>query len=213
MTSNSDQERFVGLFIDWKPDESLEPADREKKCMVGLMSSSEEGVPGLNKYGKVRTRKRKLRAARKLLDHLYREVVELDVVAAAGMSNGVYVRWACDAINRIRSKIGAEWTVEGSTPTSLLWNGNVYPRSNVLGISLYAGLLPIIALRAKTRLEGSRQPVKHIKVCLDNLPLDAEAGTLLLNQFYQDDDIMAMWKENMRKRSVNHTLAQCGFLF
>lgn len=167
-------------------------------CMVGLMSSSEEGMPGLRKYGKVRTKKRKLRAARQLLDYLDRELVELDLVAATGLSNGIYARWACEAINRIRPKIGAEWNVEGSTPISLSWNGNVYPRSNVLGISLYAGMLPIIALRAKTRLEHSEQHVRHVKVCLDNLPLDAEAGSLLLNEFSKDDDIMAMWRENMR---------------
>jgi hypothetical protein len=187
--------RFVPVFIDWKPDENLEPGDQEKLCMVGLIASSQNGMPGLTAYKRTRTKKRKLKQARELSEYLARESIEVDVVAVSGMSNGIYAQWSCGAINRIRPKIGAKWKVEGNTPVSLLWNDDVYPRANVLGISLYAGMLPIVALRAKMRLEATKQPEKHVKLCLDRLPLDAEAGIRLLNAFYQDDDIGAMWRD------------------
>jgi hypothetical protein len=188
-------ERFVPVFIDWKPDENLEPGAREKLCMVGLMASSQSSIPGLTSYKKTRTKKRKLKEARRLSEYLARESIEVDVIAVTGMSNGVYARWSCDAINRIRPKIGAEWNVRETTPVSLEWNGDVYPRSNVLGISLYAGMLPIVALQARIRLEAARQKEKHVKLCLDRLPLDAVAGMRLLNAFHLDDDIGAMWAD------------------
>lgn len=188
--------KFVALFVDWKPAENLEPSDRERLCMVGLIGSNQSGMPKLASYKKTRGKNRKLKRAAQLIDYLDAEKIELDVIAVSGISNGSYVQWACDSINRVRPKIGAEWVLENGSPVALSWNNNIYPRSNVLGISLYAGLLPILALRAKMRLEAVQQREKHVKLCLDRLPLDANAGIRLLNAFHQDDDIGEMWRDN-----------------
>ena len=169
-------ERYVTVFIDWKPDENLEPGDKEKLCMVGLMASSQEGMPGLAPYKKTRTKRRKLKRSRELLNYLSRGTIEVGVVGVAGMSNGIFAEWSCDAVNRIRPKIGAEWNIKENSPVSLVWNGYVYSRANTLGISLYAGMLPIIALRVKTRLVSTKQSEKHVKLLLDRLPLDFDAG-------------------------------------
>ena len=196
--SQRKRQKYIPIFIDWKPDENLEPGDHERLCMVGLIASSMEGMPGLASYKKTRTKKRKLNRAQQLYDHLKEEKTEVDIVAVTGMSDGAYARWAIDAINRVRPKIGGQWRLEGTTPVAFEWNGNIYPRANALGISLYAGILPLVALRAKIRLENAGQQEKDVKLCLDRLPLDAEAGIRLLKAFLVDDEIAEMWADTRR---------------
>lgn len=166
-------------------------------CFVALLSNTMGGVKGLNQYKKTRNRARKLKGAKKIVKALTDGSLKIDGVSFTGKMNGQLVHWACETINRNRETLGASWETEGKVPTHLLWNGDRYPQATVLGLCVYASILPIIALRAATICKGSE--VKHIKIALDHLPHCSERGTRLLNALLDNDqNLREMWSQNQK---------------
>ena len=89
------------------------------------------------------------------------------------------------------------WEVDGKTPTYLKWNGERFPRDHALGLILYAGLLPILGLRASIICKHAQ--ITDIKIALDALPHSSLRGTKLLNAITEaDPDIQEMWRNNQR---------------
>lgn len=194
MTDNK-PEQFIPVFVDVKPNEDLRPYSDQTICFVGLLSNSMEGIEGLNQYKRIRTKERKLRAAKKIVDVLESGSLQVDGVALTGKMDGQFVRWACETINQNSAALGAEWEADGSIPTHLNWNGNRYSRNNVLGLCVYASILPIIGLHAATICRDS--DVSKIKIALDQLPYCSHRGTLLMNAILDNDiDIREMWNRN-----------------
>lgn len=166
-------------------------------CFVALLSNTMEGVKGLKQYKKTRSKKRKLKVAKKIVKALSDGSLKVDGISLTGKMNGQFVHWACETINRNREALGASWETEDNIPTHLIWNGDRYPRDTVLGLCVYASMLPIIGLKAAIVCKGSE--VKHIKIALDHLPHCSERGTRLLNAFLDSDKYLSeMWSQNQK---------------
>ncbi|NQZ53843.1 MAG: hypothetical protein HRT93_06275 [Piscirickettsiaceae bacterium] len=187
-------ERFIPVFIDAKPSENLEPSDKKTLCFVGLLSNSMSGVKKLKGY-KDTKRKLKIDSAKRIIEHFNTTDDEVDAIGYASRTNGQFILWACDVINKSRKRINAEWEVVDNIPTHLLWNGKRIDRSTVLGLSAYAVILPLIALRAE--IITSNETNKKIKLCLDNLPKNSLLGMNLMKEFKDEQMIADMWKQNM----------------
>ena len=188
------KERFIPVFIDAKPSENLDPSDQKTLCFVGLLSNSMSGVNKLKGY-KGTKRNLKIDSAKRIIEHFNTTGNEVDTIGYASRTNGQFILWACDVINSSRKRINAEWEVVDKTPTHLLWNGKRIDRSTVLGLSVYAGILPLIALRAEM-ITGD-ETNKKIKLCLDNLPKNSLLGMSLMKEFKDEQMIADMWKQNM----------------
>ncbi len=190
-------DRFIPVFIDAKPNEVLHPASGKTLCFVGLLCSDQLGVPGLRQYKNTRTAKRKIDAANKIVSSLKSGWPILDVVAVAGAMNGTFARWACDAINVVNKKLDINWMTDGSTPRKLQWEGQSYDTACAMGLSLYAGILPLIGLRA--RLLSRTQDTKKIKLFLDKLPHSSGHGSALMQAVaINNPDISWMWQSNLQ---------------
>ena len=192
-------EKYIPVFIDGKPQENLNSSVEEHRCLVGLLANHMDGVPDLRAYKKTRPKRRKLRAADKIIEGITQKSIEVDVIGVVGKTNGQFIHWSIDTINRIRESIGAEWEVIDKTPTSLKWNGYIYPLSHALGLSLYAMMLPIIALKSEKLSYGNTHDVTKIKLCLDALPLSSIEGIELMAALNAEPHIAKMWHENGRR--------------
>ena len=187
-------EKFIPVFIDAKPSENLEPANKSTLCFVGVLSNSMEGVKKLKGYKRTK-RKLKLDSAQRIIDTLNTKSYEVDAIGFGSRTDLQFVQWACDTINSSRARIGAEWDVLGNIPTHFRWNNERIDRATVLGLSTYASILPIIALRAEMLTRGSE--TSKIKLCLDNLPNNSDWGMDLMRALGDDPKIAPMWRENM----------------
>ena len=189
------QETFIPVFVDVKPNEVIKPSTKKKLCFVGLLSSNVDGVSDLAQYKDTR-RKRKAKTAAKIIDCLKRGELQVDVIAVTGKMNGLFAKWACDTINTSREEIGAEWVVERTSPKQLNWKDHTFDVSSALGLSLYAGVLPLIGLRAAIVCKDS--PIKKIKIAMDHLPHCSVKGSELINALFEaDPDISKMWQSNL----------------
>ena len=187
-------EKFIPVFIDAKPSENLEPATQNTLCFVGLLSNSMEGVKKLKGYKKTK-RKLKLDSAQRIIDTLSSKSYEVDAIGFGGKTNGQFVKWACDTINSSRARLGAEWDLKDGIPTHFIWNKKRIDRATVLGLSTYASILPLIALRAEMITRQSK--ISKIRLCLDNLPNNSSWGMNLMKELKDDPKIAPMWAENM----------------
>jgi len=183
------------MFLDAKPAENLEPSDKNTLCFAAIMvNSMQEGVPGLKPYKKTR-KERKKAAAEKIIEALTNDI-SVEAIGIAGKSNGAFIHIACDIINRSREMLGAHWETRDGVPTHLIWNENSLNRSRVLGLSIYAGILPIIGLRAAMMTAGL--PPRKFYLLLDNLPIDSQIGMDLIDAMFKESDIAQMLEENRR---------------
>jgi hypothetical protein len=89
---------------------------------------------------------------------------------------------------------------ETNQPTHLLWRDKRFPRSTALSLSIYASLLPILALRAATRTKY--EPTHKYKLCLDALPIDSTQGMALMKAMSKESDIDSMWRSNIKLESL-----------
>lgn len=188
------KERFIPVFIDAKPSENLEPSDKKTLCFVGLLANNMLGVRKLKGY-KDTKRKLKIESAERIIEHFSTTDSEVDAIGYASRTDGQFIQWAIQIINNSRQRINANWEVVNNSPTHLLWNGKRIDLSTVLGLSVYAGILPLIALR--TEIITSKEPLKKIKLCLDNLPKNSLLGMNLMKEFKDEPMIADMWRQNM----------------
>ncbi len=190
------KEKFIPVFIDAKPSENLEPATRKTLCFVGILSNSMSGISKLKGY-KNTGKEYKTESAQRIIDALSNKDYKVDAIGLASRTDGQFVQWACETINRLRERLKAEWEVIDNVPTHLKWKGNRLDRATVLGLSTYASILPIIALRAE--ILTNSLPIKKIKLCLDKLPNNFSLGMDLMKEFKDEPMIAEMWKENMKR--------------
>lgn len=190
------KEKFIPVFIDAKPAETIEPSAKNTLCFVGLLSSSMTGVPKLKSY-KSTGGKKKVESAKRIIETLTSGKIELDAIGFTGKSNGQFIQWACDTINQARPIIGGEWQIVNGVPEKYLWNGHSFHRSTALGLSVYSAILPLIGLRAEILTRGS--DTNKIKLCLDPLPHESENGMKFMNQMSTINEIAIMWKENQAR--------------
>lgn len=189
-------EKFIPVFIDVKPAENMEPSINQTLCFVGLLSNSMSGIRKLKAY-KNTGGKKKIESAKKIIDTLQARKIEVDAIGFAGKTNGQFVKWSCETINRSRKFMGAVWEVIENSPENLIWNGHKFHRSTTLGLSLYASILPLIGLRAEILTYGSE--TNKIKLCLDALPHNSEMGMKLMEGMRNEPQIAEMWKQNMER--------------
>ena len=186
--------RFIPVFIDAKPSENLEPSDKKTLCFVGLLANSMSGVKALKGY-KATKRNLKIESAKRIIEHFNNTDNEVDAIGYASRTNGQFIHWACNVINNSLERIQAEWEVVDNIPTHLLWNEKRIDRSTVLGLSVYAVMLPLIALRAE--MITAKETDKKIKLCLDNLPKNSLLGMSLMEELKDEKMIAEMWNQNM----------------
>ncbi len=190
------REKYIPVFIDWKPAEAFNPSQPESLCMMGLLASHMNGVAGLRPYKNVR-RSKKSDVARSIVAALTSRIIEVDCIGVIGMTNGQYVNWACEGINRAPKSLGMTWSLKNSAPHRLQWNGHKFHLFEALGISLYAQFLPLIASRAADICK--REEARCVKLILDALPHNSMKGLALLNALCGIPDVKEMWKRNLSK--------------
>ncbi len=191
-----DKESFIPVFIDAKPSETLDPSTKKTLCFVGILSNKMGGVKNLKAYKRTK-RLLKVDSAERIVEALNNKEHEVDAIGFGSRTNGQFIHWACDNINRSRERIGAEWKIHNGEPTHLIYKGEKIDRSTALGLAAYTSILPIIALRAEMITHGG--PIKKFKLCLDSLPNNSLLGMDLMNQLKDDDEIMEMWRDNMSR--------------
>jgi hypothetical protein len=189
-------EKFIPVFIDVKPAENLEPSTKQTLCFVGILANSMQGIRKLKAY-KNTPGKKKIDSAKKIIDTLNSKKIEIDAIGFAGKSNGQFVTWACDTINRSRKMLGAEWELKENSPENLLWKNHKFHISTALGLSLYTSILPLFGLRAEILSYGGE--TNKIKLCLDALPHNSEIGMKLMEEMRNESEIAKMWKANMER--------------
>lgn len=188
--------KYVPIFVDAKPQENIDVALNEHRCIVGLLASSMSGVPKLRQYKKTRPKGRKLLTANRIAEYLKEESIEVDVIGVVGRTSGQYLSWAIDTINRARVLIGADWVLKNGKPVSLQWKGCIFPISHVFGLCVYSGMLPIIALRTLILVDHADFPVKNINLFLDTLPHQSPQALALMKALLIEPEIANMWKQN-----------------
>ena len=200
---NMNKEKFVPVFIDGKPPEVLNLGLSGYQCLVGLTSNNMKGVEGLRPYKKTTPKKRKMSSVDKIIQSFDKGDIQVDVVGVAGKPKGSFIQNSTNLINKNKEKLGGRWIVnEHGAPKSFYCGGHKYPIANLLGLCLYAEMLPIIALRLESRVYRKKDEVISIKLCLDRLPHNSEKGLELMNRLSAlDEGIQAMWNENMSRKA------------
>lgn len=190
------EERFIPVFIDAKPSENIEPSDKKTLCFVGLLANNMVGVKKLKGY-KDTKRKLKIESVERIIEHFSNTDSEVDAIGYASRTDGQFIHWACEIINKSRIRINANWEVIDNIPTHLSWNGKRIDRSTAFGLSAYAGILPLIALKAD--MMTGKEPQKKIKLCLDNLPKNSLLGMSFMKELKDEPMIADQWKKNMEE--------------
>lgn len=154
-----------------------------------------DGIPKLKGYKNTKKAK-KIESAQKIVKYFNSKKIEVDAIGIVSKTNGQFVHWACDSINRARTMLNASWEVEGTTPTYLNWNGSKIPRTTILGLCIYANIMSIMALKAETLV--AKEPTQSFKLCLDALPNNSNLGMSFMEALSQENEIASMWKQNMK---------------
>ncbi len=188
------QDMYVPVFVDAKPSENLEPSTKQTLCFVAILTSNMEGIPKLKGYKNTKSTK-KIDSAKKIISHLNRNELIVDAIGIVSRTDGQFIHWACDSINRARDMLKAKWEVEDKVPTYLIWQGKRIPRSTVMGLSIYASIMPIIALRAV--FFAKKDPTRSFKLCLDALPNNSKLGMELMKAMNKEEEIALMWEQNV----------------
>ena len=196
------------VFVDAKPDETLEPSKERQHFFVAIMCSQEAGVERVPTDFKNTKRRVKARRA----EHIARaiEAGELNLIASVvtGISNGQLVQLAVDAINEVRDQIGAEWLHEGTTPHTLRWKGHDYSIKSALGSIVYSGMLPILCTPFAV-FADRQSDINGLRIILDQLPGNSEHGMQLMNAVACADPASAMWAD-MREKGLNIYVGNLG---
>ena len=137
------KEKFIPVFIDAKPSENIEPSTCQTLCFVAILSSDMKGIPKLKGY-KYTKRKLKISSAQKIIDYLENKKIEIDAIGFASRTNGQFVHWACDTINRSRELIGAEWEIQNGNPEYRV-SCSDNPSSSLSGIGKTGNILDRLA--------------------------------------------------------------------
>ena len=127
------------VFLDVSPSEQLDLKSNSKICFTAIVCDNDNGITNLHQF-KVGSWRQKLKRAELITTSIINNDVSIHAFGLTARQQTI-IHWATDTLNQATNKIGAEWTDEAR---SLLWNGNEYPRSQVLGIGAYSSVLSII---------------------------------------------------------------------
>ncbi|MEZ4793863.1 MAG: hypothetical protein R2783_10480 [Gelidibacter sp.] len=87
-----------------------------------------EGIKGLKAYKSTGTSK-KVDSAKTIIDAINQKSIEIDAIGFTGKTNGNFVTWACDAVNRANQSLGGKW--EG-TQEYFDWDGHKLNNTEIL---------------------------------------------------------------------------------
>jgi hypothetical protein len=190
-------ERYIHVFIDWKPAEVIDPSRPMQLCMVGLLANHMNGVQELRPYKNTRGKDKKIKAARSIIDALETKEIEVDCIGIVGMTNGQFVNWACEGINRALKALGLVWDIKDSAPKKLKWNGFSFHLTEALGLSLYSQFLPLVGAQVAKICKDDK--CRSVKLILDALPHSSEKGLALMNALREIPEVAQMWRANVEK--------------
>lgn len=196
------------IFVDAKPDETLEPSKKRQHFFVAIMCDSETGVEGLQTDFKNTKRKNKIKRAKLISEALEARSPIVVANVLTGTSNKLMPKWSADIINEIRELIGAEWKLEDKRPKSLIWDGREFSLKSAMGTIFYSGILPILCLRFVT-LARKRDTKTKFNVILDRLPGNGADAMKLMHAISANSDVMEMWNSN-KKHGCDFFIANLG---
>lgn len=183
------------VFLDAKPAESIDVSKDQFLCFTAVTAGF-KGTFEFKQFKKTRTKKRKISTVKKLTEQIQNGFFDIKAISIVGKMNGNYVHWACESINNAYKKIGAKWNLVEGRPKSLTWENHTFDLKDTLGISVYSGMLAIIALRFSIFAKNQRK-YSNLIFFLDFLPKVTSAGMELMKAISMNSDVFEMWKRNL----------------
>lgn len=197
------------VFVDAKPDETLEPSKKRQHFFAAIMCTQEAGIEGVPTDFKKTKRHLKAKRAKRIASAIEDGNVDLIASVVTGISNGQLVQFAIDVVNEVREQIGAEWLHDEKIPHTLRWNGYDYRIKSAMGSIVYSGILPIICIPFTT-FADRRPDISGLTIVLDQLPGESERGMQLMNAVAHAEPASALWA-HARGKGLELHVANLGF--
>ena len=188
-------------FVVARPAEKLDVRDQRRLIFVSVIP--QVSAVGRAHFKKTRGVDRKRKRSLEIAEAIGNGLELGEAVAVMSRQDGHFVQWATEMLNEVRPLIGAEWEVEGASPTHFKWKSIRVDLKAALGIAAYASVLPVIGLSLGERARSLG--FQRAALALDLLPgLNSESMELLQAIMAASPTQGEMWDVNAKGLSGLH---------
>lgn len=196
----------LSIYLDAKPSEQIDGTDNPLcfSALCGNMRSSELiGSEEIEFKGYKETpRDEKPEIAKRLAEEIKTNKTQVAAFSIVATKNGSFLANGKRQIELVYDKLKMSHKIKKGS-LKIIYNGKTFDEKVALGISAYAGLLPLIALRFITMVPALKGEYDKLLIFFDNLPSNPAAGAELMQAISKaSPEIMKMWVENFKDRDI-----------
>lgn len=196
----------LSIYLDAKPSEQIDGTNSPLcfSAVAGNMQSSElvdsEEI-GFKGY-KETPRDEKPEIAKKLAEEIKTNKVQVAAFSIVATKNGSFLANGQRQIELVYDELKMTHKKKKGS-LKIKFNGKTFDEKVAIGISAYAELLPVIALRFIKMVPSLKGEYDELLIFFDNLPSEPAAGAELMQAISNaSPEIMKMWEENFKGRNI-----------